>query len=383
MTRTPHRSLAAVASAAVLAGAAVAVAGDPPEDELARASRVLAEAAPLVEAACGAKFGRAPQVRLLTEDDAARAFADDLRPEIERRYPGATEGQRTTLLRAAASNAAQSCVARYSVTSRTIVLVRAGFERQRAALSVPAGALLRAALAHEAVHALDDARFDIGRLYREAPDDEALRARAMVVEGRATHFGRAVAAQLGVPGDRPELHLPGGRDVSGEREWTLRLTYGLGERFVAALVARGGTALADRALSEPPALTWTVCDASRWPGGRPDDAPSRVLAAAGFGAEGRPLSELQLRARYAALDGVERADALLAGFRGGAQALVESTNAAVLAFADDAGAKAFEQRQRDAGAPVGRLGRYVVRAEGENAAAVLTNLSAALAARDP
>lgn len=342
-------------------------------DALDDAPRLLGIVVPLVEAACGARFRAPPRVAILSEEDAVPPFAEDLRPEVERRYAQATEGQRATMLRVAASNAARSCVARYSVSAKTIVLVRSGFERQRAGLDVPAGRLLLASLCHEAVHALDDERFDLAKLYREARDDEALRARAMLVEGRATHFGRTAASHLGVPPGDDALFLPGGREVKGEREWMLRMTYALGERFV----AERGVEAADRAVASPPDLTWHLCEPSRWPDARPDPRPFEVFEAAGLAAGARPISDLQLRVRYTALDGAGEAEALLAGYRGGAQVFDGTTNAAVLAFADEPSAAEFEKRLLAAASPVQRVGTIVLRAEGADATGVLGKLGAA------
>jgi hypothetical protein len=197
----------------------------------------------------------------------------------------------------------------------------------------------------------------------------------MIAEGRATWFGRRAAARLGLPKDDDALFLPGGREVKGEREWHLRMTYALGERFVAAVVARGGVALADRALAEPPQLTWSLCDPARWPDAKADERPARVLAAAFPGFAAQPLSDLQLRVRYTVLDGADAAETLLAPYRGGAQALADGTNAAVLAFADETAARAFEDRIALFDAPVARSGTLVLRAEGPAAAAVLRRLT--------
>ncbi len=331
-----------------------------------------------MEKAYGARFRNPPTVVSLSTPAAEAVFAEDMRPEFERRYPQLPPKQRENLLRLGAGTSVRSCVARFSFASRAIVVVRDGFDAQCKALGVEgerAEALLLVSLAHEAVHALDDQRLDLAAIYREAPDDEALRARAMIAEGRAVHWGRQAATAAGAPADLVAL-LPGGDSPRGEREWTLHLTYRLGMEFAAAVAARGPEA-ADRALREPPALTWWVCRPDRWPDQKPDDRPRAALVHAGLGDAAQPLSELQLRARYAALHGLDTAAQLFDDFRGGSQALVDGTNAAVLAFATEDAAKRYEELSR-AEAPTVRRGDVVARAAGAAQDAVLAKLAAAL-----
>ncbi|MHC4860351.1 MAG: hypothetical protein ACYTDY_09705 [Planctomycetota bacterium] len=338
-----------------------------PPHPLESAPEILARAAPLVEKACGARFTKPPKALTLTRAAAAKLFREDLRAEVARRHPRASDGQRETLLSAAAEASVDSCVARYSVSAKAVVLVRSGFDRQVKALGVGENArhLLTATLAHECVHALDDVRFDLSHLEAKAGTREAARALAMVVEGRAVHFGRAAAEKLEVPRAVREL-LPGGQKPTGYREMLLRLTSQLGERFTAALVRRGGIELADRALREPPRSTHLVCHPDRWPDAAPDARPARLLAKAFPTATVEVLSELELRARYASMDGIEASAGLFAGYRGGAKALVADTNAAVLAFADEPAAARFLARSRKE-VPAALRGTLVLRAAGPNA----------------
>jgi hypothetical protein len=353
-------------------------AGD--ESPLGHSQELLAEVAPLVEKACGAAFPAPPRVVALSEMSAQAVFAEDMRPEFERRYAALPKSQREGLLRLAAQTSVRSCLARYSFGTHNVIVVREGFDTQCAALKVEgerAMQLLRVSLAHECVHALDDARFDLAKLYRGAADDEALRAVAMVSEGRAVHFGRIAATAARAPADLVDL-LPGGDPPKSEREWHVNLTYRLGARFVGALVERGGVALADRAIASPPASTWSICVASRWPDGARDERGARVLAAIGFGGAAKPLSELQLLERYASLKGLDASEKLFADHMGGAQALVDGTNAAVLAFADEEAAKRFEEVSR-AECPTVRGGTLVARALGTAQDSVLAKLADALA----
>jgi hypothetical protein len=236
---------------------------------------------------------------------------------------------------------------------------------------------LRAVLAHECVHALDDARFDLAKVYREAADEEAVRARAMIVEGRAVAFGRRAARALQLPDDVVSL-LPGGKEPSSTPAFVARLTYELGARCVERALSTGGTRAADDLLRRPPATTHRVCrEPARTTGGEApaDDGDAQARAVLGeAGLENASvLSELELRARYAALHDRERSDALFAAFRGGAQAVADGVNHAVLVFHDEASAKAFAAISADE-APTERVGAVVVRAAGEDADNRITGL---------
>jgi len=373
------RTLRLATALVVLLAATAPARADHP---VTRAGGLLTRVTPLVEEVCGANFEKAPTVKELSVPEAMALFAKDVRPQLERKYKGVTPGQMRFIMRQAAVNSVQSCVARYSVTGKTIVLVRAGFDRQCRALSIPREqieAFLTFALAHECVHALDDARFDLGKLFRESADEEALRAVNMVVEGRGTHFGDLVAARLRVP---PEIraHVPGGAAPSGEHEWLLALSTRFGRAFVADLLKRGGRNLADRALREPPAVTHLVCQPGRWPDARRSKltrANQKALTAFGAPATATRMSELLLRVRYTCLHGPATARTLFGGYRDGVQVVVGTSNVAVLEFADAAGARRYAERSRRERMTLVRWregDRAVLRVSGKDSAEVMARL---------
>lgn len=366
----------------IVIGLACATArGGPPAADahpVERAAEYLNELAPLVETACGARFETPPKVLVLTADDAAAAFAADLSWEIERRHPTLPESARRRLVDQKARGAVASTVARYSVSRKAVLVVRTAFDSQREALGFEADRatdLLRAVLAHECVHALDDARFDLARLYRDAADEEGVRARAMIVEGRAVVFGRR-AARAAKLADDVVLLLPGGKEPKGIPAFMARLTYELGAACVERALAIGGASAADELLRRPPVSTRLVChdvepaDSASVEGGaarRADgDARARSVLELARLDDAEVLSELELRARYAALHGRARSDALFAAFRGGAQAVATGVNHAVLVFADDAAARRFAEISV-AEAPTERVGEVVVRTAGVGA----------------
>ena len=352
-----------------------AAAGESDDHPVARAGALLAAVVPHVERVCGRTFPEPPRVRELSAAEARDEFRHDLRDEISRRYPDATPGQRAALLDASAHSSVASCVARYSFHARAIVLVRASFDAQREAAGFdPSGAedLLTAVLAHEAVHALDDVYHGLATFYATAPDAEALRARAMVAEGRAVVFGRRAASAAGAS-EKARALMPGGAAPETYHTWLLRLTYEGGAAFVEAVDDRGDPALGERVLSAPPRDTHSVFHPAAWPDGTADPRPAQRLAAAGLGEGSTALSELQLRARYAALHGIQTAGALFDEFRGGVQVLSDGTNVAVLAFADERAAKRYVERAGDE-APTEQAGSVVLRAFGPAAEVLIARL---------
>jgi hypothetical protein len=250
-------------------------------------------------------------------------LARDLRPRMERQHPDASPASRDAVLRAMARASARSIVARYSQTRRRVFVAVENVLPQMEAAGLPRdGATVRAflttALAHEMVHAADDASPGIEALFAAAPDAEAVRALGMVIEGRAVHFARRAAARLGLPRSVAEV-LPGGRGPLDERKARFLLTYREGAAFIAALEERGGLALAARALRDPPRLTATVFHPARY--GEAGEAPGPDLVpglvAAGF--EGAAAaSELDLRARWIPRVGEESVARAFAGFLSGA-----------------------------------------------------------------
>jgi hypothetical protein len=250
-------------------------------------------------------------------------LAVDLRPRMESRHPGASEDSRELVLRAMARASARSIVARYSATRRRIFVASGNVLPQMEAAGLPRDgetvrAFLTATLAHEMVHAVDDAAVGVEGLFAAAPDAEAGRALGMVLEGRAVHFSRRAAARLGLPRAAAEV-LPGGTGPLDERKARFLLTYREGARFIAALEERGGLALASRPLRAPPRSTSTVFHPERYGDGGEALGPDLVpgLVAAGF--EGAAAaSELDLRARWIPRLGEEAVARAFAGFLSGA-----------------------------------------------------------------
>ncbi|MBI2710925.1 MAG: hypothetical protein HYX34_14730 [Actinobacteria bacterium] len=132
--------------------------------------------------------------------------------------------------------------------------------------------LREAVIVHELTHALDDQRFDLQRLDR-VKDPDAGAAFLALVEGSSKRVETAYRATFS-PDDaaeaqREEAALGSGVDpltLSLPLVVTLMAPYELGEKFVDALVAKGGTGALDAAFRSPPTTTEQI------------DQPAKYLA---------------------------------------------------------------------------------------------------------
>jgi len=282
------------------------------------------EVRPAVEAVLGAPVPEAAAVPLeATRGELEADLVEDLRPQVERLHPEASALARETLLRVTARSSSVSVIARYSAARGRIFVAPENLLPQMEAAGLPtdpatARDFAAAVLAHEMVHAADDAAGGLASLFRDAPDAEAVRALGMVLEGRAVHYARLAAERLGL---RPEAAavLPGGRGPLDERRARFLLAYREGAAFAAALEARGGRALAARPLAHPPRLTSTLFHPERYGESGEEGVPDLVAALAASGFDGTAAtSELDLRARWLPLLGEEATIRAFSGYRAGA-----------------------------------------------------------------
>jgi len=279
---------------------------------------------PVVEAVLRAPVpDKAWEPAAATREELEADLVEELRPQVDRLHPEASPLARETLLRATARSSSLSVIARYSAARGRIFVAPENLlpQMEAAGLSTdPATtrAFATAVLAHEMVHAADDAAGGLAALFRNAPDAEAGRALGMVLEGRAVHYARRAAERLGLPREASEV-LPGGKGPLDERRARFLLTYREGAAFAAALEARGGTALAARPLADPPRLTSTLFHPSRYGPSGEERGPDLVAALVAAGFEGAAAaSELDLRARWLPRLGEERTARAFAGFVAGA-----------------------------------------------------------------
>jgi hypothetical protein len=178
-------------------------------------------------------------------------------------------------------------------------------------------------LAHELTHALDDQHFDLTRLdaFVDGCRDEEFMAALGVVEGSAQFVATQVlrefpavgvddldlAADLGLLDDVPPF-------LRQLQIWPY--TYGHG--FVIALERRGGLALVNRALREPPVSTEQVLHPERYPNDLPEPVDVPALVAAGWeDLDVMQVGEEWLREMLGLRIDRSTADAAAAGWDGG------------------------------------------------------------------
>lgn len=315
-----------------------------------------------------------------TRAEMADALVEELRPQVDMLHPGASAEARGTALRSMAGQSARSVIARYSPERRRILLPPENLLPQMTALDLPTDRatvrdFLAFVLAHEMVHAVDDGAHGLASLFRSAPDAEALRALGMVVEGRAVHYARKAAADLGID-DAIASILPAEKGEMNDYRARFLLTYREGAAFAAALEARG---LGDRALADPPRLTSTVFHPERYGPGGEEPAPdlAAALREAGF-AGAAAASELDLRARWIPVIGEERTARAFAGFVAGAGLHRPDGGASVSLHATPGAAAAYAEGLRgmygmDPGTTEGRSGDLfcVVLVEGTRVASAV------------
>jgi hypothetical protein len=125
---------------------------------------------------------------------------------------------------------------------------------------------LQAVIVHELVHAADDERYDLTRLFAGCTSSDALRADNALIEGHAQLVARELAAGLGWSAGfetftraitAPPKRLADSGDTGGQlvqRTLSNAITasYTEGEAFLAALRAAGGEEAVRKAFLEPP-----------------------------------------------------------------------------------------------------------------------------------
>jgi len=135
----------------------------------------------------------------------------------------------------------------------------------------------RYTLAHELTHALDDQHFNLSRLdvLQNSCQDERLAALSSLVEGNAVETQVRWAGRYLTPEDIQRL-LEEQRSFppppAGIPEFVQNLfifPYPNGQRFVEALMAKGGEEAVNRAMRNPPVSTEQILHPDKYPGDRP------------------------------------------------------------------------------------------------------------------
>ncbi len=228
--------------------------------------------------------------------------------------------------------------------------------------------------AHELHHALQQRHFDIGRMRRMAPDEEARLALLALVEGDAqVTMGAYLGATHGIPISRALRRLTDlvagvrihhgskiRRTAAGESPHIVSFPYREGMRFVADLYRAGGFDLVNRAYEHPPMSTMHILHPDRYIAGELPAVVARpkplgkAIAAGTWG-------ELRTRMVLASCVPVSRARAIAALWRGDHYVLGQRERAHTLSWvsvwSDVAAARSFAKALERCAVPHRRVHR--------------------------
>jgi hypothetical protein len=233
---------------------------------------------------------------------------DEFLRDVAVLYPERPESSRKLLAQMLARSFARVVRAKYGLITKKLHVASTALDRLPEGLDPDR--VLTLIVVHEAVHAMDDAAFDLSARIAGASDAEAHRALRMVIEGRAEHYAAAVAPTLGVPKQVDEA-------LAALRDPGEALVRSAGRKFIAALIERDPK-LAAQALTAPPRSTSVVFHPSRF--GRRFDPPDAVaaLAAAKLGGTAQAVSELNHRKILGTRLTAAEVEKMFAGYLAGA-----------------------------------------------------------------
>ncbi|HXF58074.1 MAG TPA: hypothetical protein VNO34_10995 [Actinomycetota bacterium] len=239
----------------------------------------LAEVARQVEEVRGLRFERPVPAQPVTQARIGELVTAGIRRDFPREVAERRERawalmgaipQDSDLFRSVVDFAASQVVGFYDTVAKRLVFVG----------DPSPSPLARLTLAHELTHALQDQRFDLTRLDalgRACRDEEASALQALV-EGDAQDVSIRWAQRHLSLDEVLELQLEAGAlapppaSVPPFVEGQFLFPYEAGQRFVRALLARGGQEALDRAFQDPPRSTEQVLHPERFP----NDAPQAV-----------------------------------------------------------------------------------------------------------
>ncbi len=294
--------------------AAPAVAADAsshgvPADQAAL-QRIVAELAPVVEEAAGARFDVLPEVVVADPQMLAQVIYEEqlhlLGALTEQSHSDAEQ-----VAQATADDVAHLFAGKYGFLDKRLYLSLdsiAGALADRGAdprLAVP---VVKIVLAHELAHALQDQRADLDVLVTSAATGDAIMAANCLVEGHAVWVHEQVGAALELDGALAVMSDLLGYRTAGiptdPEAFTTAYVYGLGRDFTAWHTAAGGTDHMWEVLRAPPVETAMIVHPERYGHPSTDDTPGlrrallrsqRRLGARRWSGSVQPLGDYDLR----------------------------------------------------------------------------------------
>jgi hypothetical protein len=150
------------------------------------------------------------------------------------------------------------------------------YDQESKELRVRAGQLspfVRTVIVHELTHALDDQRFDLNRPQYDSSDDEIGFGFTALAEGNARRIENAYRNAMSAPdiasatAEELKLGASGAAILAKLKLSLLQLElapYDLGERFVDAVLDKGGQAALDGVFADPPRTSEQVIDPAKY-----------------------------------------------------------------------------------------------------------------------
>lgn len=150
------------------------------------------------------------------------------------------------------------------------------YDQESKELRVRSGQLTpftRTVIVHELTHALDDQRFDLNRPQYDSADDEIGFGFVALAEGNAKRVENAYrdsmsnADKASATAEELKLGASGAAVLAKLSVSLLQLEYApydLGERFVDAVIAKGGQAALDKVFADPPTTSEQVIDPAKY-----------------------------------------------------------------------------------------------------------------------
>jgi hypothetical protein len=154
---------------------------------------------PIIEELSQRKFSEPPQVKTVGTLQLIQALAQDLVPQLEKRFPGVSKP--VIYLRAylSAGIVSPSLLGKYSYTTRTVYVVPTNLDavmQQKGISAEHREKILQIVIGHELVHGLQDQEVDLKRTILTAESPDALNAANAVIEGHAVFLQNALAGRL-------------------------------------------------------------------------------------------------------------------------------------------------------------------------------------------
>jgi hypothetical protein len=309
----------------VLLAAGPALGGDAFEISKESLEEISSHVLPLVEKETGATLGEAIVFRLTPEEELRKILRAELGPQMKVQFPDEAQAKQQTEF--AVALLAPSLLAKYAFGTRTVHVCPSNFDKVFRLLGEPKLRTRKgfcAVLTHECVHAADDIKYGIARTVGTLKTTSALQAYNAVLEGHAQHVARKICNAQGWKEGFDAFTRSIGRtpedDSSDEglRYFSRILTaafaaaYYDGERFIDALVKKGGSRAVDRAFTNPPADVdlifhpeWFLDPASRpkltTDLSRALDVLGRAFDAKVWFRQKAPVAKPQLRAAFSLL----------------------------------------------------------------------------------